>query len=146
MRVQTCTCEVFQSCDRCTTYVGGKRSEDDNKKVFQKNIQNDLSGINLVQVKEQNHKSTGKQKPPKEKHCRKLGYETFTERWCHAESRIIKFSVGGGIMGSKIPDDLTAWLSVGADAELSQPLPKDATQKQLEKHAKEWRRLIKLSH
>jgi len=85
-------------------------------------------------------------KPPKEKHCRFLGYTTGTERWCHAESRLIKMEHGGGIVGSKIPDDQTAWLSFRADQILSQPLPKDASQEALEKHAEEWRRLIKLSH
>lgn len=91
-------------------------------------------------------KSKRKLKPPKEKHCRKLGYITGTERWCHAESRIIKMSVGGGIMAAKIPDHLTAWLSAKADLALSQPLDKNATQQELEKHAAEWNRLIKLSH
>ncbi|MEK0370977.1 MAG: hypothetical protein QQN55_07475 [Nitrosopumilus sp.] len=49
-------------------------------------------------------------------------------------------------MGSRISDDLTAWLSVQADAELSQPLSKNSTQEELEEHAEEWMRLIKLSH
>ena len=88
-------------------------------------------------------KHHSKIKPPTEKHCRKLGYVTGTERWCHAESRIIKG--GTGIMGGKISRDKVAWLSAEADAELSQPL-EDATQAELEAHEKEWDRLIKLSH
>lgn len=104
------------------------------------------SKTKIHKIERPKEKKLPKQKPPKEKHCRKLGYETFTERWCHAESKIIKFSVGGGIMGSRIPDHLTAWLSVEADAELSQPLPNNATQKRLKEHAAEWRRLIDLSH
>jgi len=84
--------------------------------------------------------------PPKEKHCRYLGYVTGTERWCHAESRIIKFQSGGGIMGAKIPNNKTAWLSDKMDQVLSKPLPKNATQFQLKEHAKIWNKLIKLSH
>lgn len=49
-------------------------------------------------------------------------------------------------MGGKIPDDQTAWLSKYADDILSQPLPKDASQEELEKHAEEWRKVIRLSH
>lgn len=115
-----CNCEPFQTCDSCR--------------------------IDLSKPGEKKKKKRPVQKPPEEKHCRKLGYQTFTERWCHAESKIIKFSVGGGIMGSRISDDLTAWLSVQADAELSQPLSKNSTQEELEEHAEEWMRLIKLSH
>lgn len=89
-------------------------------------------------------KNLQKQKPPKERHCRQLGYETFTERWCHAESKILKG--GTGIMGGRIPVEKTAWLSAEADAELSQPLPNDATQEEFEAHAAEWKRLIDLSH
>lgn len=91
-------------------------------------------------------KKRKKIKPPKEKYCRYLGYVTGTERWCHAESRIIKFMHGGGIMGSKIPDHETAWLSSYADGWLSEPLPKDATQKDLEIHSRLWRQVIKDSH
>lgn len=93
-----------------------------------------------------NKKKKVKQKPPVEKHCRKLGYFTGTERWCHAEARIIKFEHGGGIMGSRLPHSETAWLSSEVDAVLSQPLHLDASQEELEAHAAEWRRLIKLSH
>lgn len=84
--------------------------------------------------------------PPKEKHCRKFGYETGTERWCHAESRIIKMSDGGGIMGGRIDHKYTAWLSFEADQILSQPLPKNATEEELKQHADEWNNLIELSH
>ena len=85
-------------------------------------------------------------KPPIEKHCRKLGYVTGTERWCHDESRNGKFKEGGGIMGGRIDHNKTAWLSFEADQELSQPLPNDATLEQLKHHEDEWNRLIKLSH
>ena len=91
-------------------------------------------------------KKSHKIKPPVEKHCRKCGVETGTECWRHAESRIIKFESGGGIMGGKIPDDQTSWLCMSCDSELSQPLPRNATQKQLKAHAAEWYRLIELSH
>ncbi len=53
---------------------------------------------------------------------------------------------GGGIMGGKLPDSETAWLCMSCDAKLSQPLLKDATQKQLREHAADWDRLIELSH
>jgi hypothetical protein len=85
-------------------------------------------------------------KPPQEKHCRKLGYETGTERWCHAEARLIKMSCGGGIIGSRIDHKYTAWLSFQADLKMSKPLSKNATQVELQAHADEWNRLIKLSH
>lgn len=84
--------------------------------------------------------------PPKEKHCRKLGYETYSERWCHAESRIIKFMCGGGITGGRIDHKYIAWLSFEADQELSQPIDIDASQAELEAHRDEWMRLIDLSH
>ena len=84
--------------------------------------------------------------PPKEKHCRLLGYKTGTERWCHAESRIIKMADGGGITGSRIDHKKTAWLSMEADLHMSKPLPKNASQYKLEQHKDEWNRLIKLSH
>lgn len=85
-------------------------------------------------------------KPPAERYCRKLGYVTGSERWCHAEARLIKFLDGGGIMGGRIDHKYTAWLSFEADQELSQPLSKNATKDELENHAYEWERLIKLSH
>ena len=87
-----------------------------------------------------------KQKPPLHRYCRSCGQNTDTERWCHAESRIIKFESGGSVMGGKIPDSETSWLCVKCDSELSQPLPKNASQKELIEHARQWRRLIKLSH
>jgi hypothetical protein len=83
--------------------------------------------------------------PPKYKHCRYLGYETGSERWCHSESRIIKFESGGGIMGGRIPHSKTAWLSKVADDHLSKPLD-NPTQHQLEQHKKVWDRVIELSH
>lgn len=85
-------------------------------------------------------------KPPREKHCRYLGYETGTERWCHAESRNIKFLFGGGIVGGRLPHDQTAWISAEADQILSKPLPKDASLVELGGHEEQWRRLIELSH
>ena len=87
-----------------------------------------------------------KQTPPEHKYCRNCGQETGTEAWRHAESRLIKFEHGGSTMGGKLPDDQTAWLCMDCDSKLSQPLPKAASQKQLREHAREWRRLIKLSH
>lgn len=94
----------------------------------------------------QQKKGRPKLKPPKQKHCRYLGYETGTERWCHAESRLIKMQYGGGITGGKLPDNETAWLSDYADKKMSQPLPKDASQEELERHEREWRDLIDRSH
>jgi hypothetical protein len=85
-------------------------------------------------------------KPPVEKHCRSCNIPTGTERWCHAESKLIKFKSGGGIMGGRIPHDKTAWLCFDCDIKHSHALPKNATQKQLESHAEEWKELIKLSH
>lgn len=85
-------------------------------------------------------------KPPAERHCRYFGYETGTERWCHAEAKLIKFLYGGGITGSKIPDRETAWLSYEADQILSKPLPKDATKAKLQEHARQWREVIERSH
>jgi len=84
--------------------------------------------------------------PPEEKYCRLLGYETGTECWRHAESRIIKNLDGGGITGGRINDMLTAWLSDEADRELSNPLPKDASDIELERHALAWAILIIKSH
>lgn len=87
-------------------------------------------------------------KPPKEKHCR--GCESdllgITTRWCHAESKIIKFQDGGGIMGSRINHKYTAWLCFDCDIKYSHALLKNATRKQLKYHKDEWNRLIKLSH
>ena len=84
--------------------------------------------------------------PPADKYCRKCGRDCGDCAFRHAESREIKFQVGGGIMGSKIPDEFTAWLCASCDAILSQPLPKNATPAELEAHKIEWDRLIKLSH
>jgi hypothetical protein len=85
-------------------------------------------------------------KPPSDTYCRYLGWTTGTERWCHDESRIGKMKHGGGITGGRIPHSKTAWISDFADKILSKPLPKDATQEELEEHAAEWDRLIELSH
>jgi len=49
-------------------------------------------------------------------------------------------------MSGKISNENIAWICMDCDSVLSQPLPKSATQEQLEEHAREWRRLIKLSH
>ena len=84
--------------------------------------------------------------PPEEKHCRGCNNRTYKERWCHAESKIIKFQDGGGIMGGRINHKYIAWLCFDCDIKYSHALPKNATQKQLKAHAKEWKRLIKLSH
>lgn len=87
-----------------------------------------------------------KLKPPNNKYCRNCNKTTGTERWCHAESRIIKFEHGGGIMGGKIPDDQTAWLCFNCDNILSKPIYKDSAQVEFEKHATIWREIIRLSH
>ena len=71
---------------------------------------------------------------------------TGTECFRHSESRIIKFLDGGGIMGSRINDNLTAWLSDEADRKLSKSLPKNATEQEIEKHALEWAILIIKTH
>lgn len=49
-------------------------------------------------------------------------------------------------MGSRISHAKTAWLSDYADKIFSKALPPEATQEELEEHAREWRRLIDLSH
>jgi hypothetical protein len=85
-------------------------------------------------------------KPPPEKHCRSCNSLTGRERWCHSESRIHKMECGGGIMGDRISHDKTAWLCMDCDQSLSQPLPKNATEEELQAHADEWWRLIELSH
>ena len=97
------------------------------------------------------HKTPFKEKefkliPPKNKHCRRCGVESGTECFRHSESRIIKFLVGGGIIGSKIPDILTGWLCEKCDQELSEPLSKNATKEQEEKHAYEWLLSIVKTH
>lgn len=84
--------------------------------------------------------------PPAEKYCRRCGRDDGTCAWRHAEARIIKFQFGGGITGGRIPHDQTAWLCMDCDLELSQPLPKDATQAEFEEHARNWRELINKSH
>ena len=89
-------------------------------------------------------KKRPKQKPPIEKHCRRCSRRTYKERWCHSESRIIKG--GTGIMGGKIPDDQTAWLCFDCDLIMSKSLPNQAPQSKFKAHAKEWKRLIDLSH
>lgn len=103
----------------------------------------------MVMIKKPGKPKKRKQKipsPPVEKHCRLLGYVTGTERWCHAESKIIKFQAGGGIMGSRIDHKYIAWLSFEADIKMSHALEKNANQKQLQDHADKWQRLIDLSH
>lgn len=89
-------------------------------------------------------KNLQKQKPPRERHCRRCGRITGTECFRHAESRIIKG--GTGIMGGKIPDDKTAWLCFDCDLIVSKSLPEHAPQSKFKAHAKEWKRLILLSH
>lgn len=91
-------------------------------------------------------KRKSKLKPPKEKHCRRCFRTTQTEAWRHAESRIIKFEHGGGIMGGKIPDSQTAWLCMDCDHDLSKPMWKNASPEELELHAEAWRGVIKDSH
>ena len=83
---------------------------------------------------------------PEKRHCRRCDRITNTECFRHAESRIIKFLVGGGIMADKIPDTLTGWMCFDCDAELSASLPKDATKEQEEKHAYEWLIVIAKTH
>ena len=87
-----------------------------------------------------------RQKPPEERYCRRCGVNYGNCCYRHAESRIIKFESGGGIMGNKIPDSKTGWLCDRCDRIMSKPLDKNASQKQLQAHADEWNRLIKLSH
>lgn len=82
-------------------------------------------------------------KPPVDKHCRRCGRTTKTECYRHCENRIIKFELGGGgIMGGKIDDRLTAWICQKCDSELSAPLPKDCSEEFLLFHAVEWFKAI----
>lgn len=83
--------------------------------------------------------------PPNEKYCRHCFVETGTERFCHAESRLIKMKYGGGIMGSKILDDQTGWLCVECDIKLSKPLQKDASEEELQFHKRQWETAIELT-
>jgi hypothetical protein len=50
---------------------------------------------------------------PKDLACKNCGVETETECYHHSESTRIKMLVGGGIMGDKINNHLTAWLCNG---------------------------------
>lgn len=84
--------------------------------------------------------------PPKEKHCRCCGLETGTECYRHAESRLIKFLCGGGIMGGKIPDSMTGWMCALCDHKLSDPLPKDTPEIEVLRHAWEWSMVIFKTH
>lgn len=121
-----CDCEPFQSCTECA-FAFPKPGKP--KKSRKKPIK---TGRNL--------------KPPKKKHCRYLGYETGTECFRHAESRIIKFLDGGGITGSRINDNLTAWLSDEADRKFSKHLKKGATEQEETEHALQWAILIIKTH
>ncbi len=85
-------------------------------------------------------------KPPVDQYCRRCFRTTGTEAWRHAESRIIKFEHGGGIMGDKLPDDQTAWMCMDCDHDLSRPVDRNAAPEEFELHAYEWRGVIKLSH
>jgi hypothetical protein len=79
---------------------------------------------------------------PEKLHCRRCKTETGTEAFRHTESRLIKLLCGGGIVGSKLPDTLTAYLCMECDVIMSKPLPKDATEQELKDHALEWFILI----
>jgi len=78
--------------------------------------------------------------------CVKCGTKDGTICARHSESRVIKFLDGGGIMGGKINDNLTAFLCMECDCELSAPLPKDASQEAINLHALEWAILIIKTH
>ncbi len=85
-------------------------------------------------------------KLPKEKHCRNCGQETGTECMRHSESRVIKFLDGGGIIGGKINDNLSAWLCMQCDGEMSYPLPKNASEQRINNHALKWALAIIRTH
>lgn len=91
MRIKTCQCEPFQSCERCTVDLSkpGKKvkNQPKSKRFLIHNIEK-----------------------PEDRRCRNCGHITGTENYHHAESSRIKFISGGGITGGKISDRLTAWL------------------------------------
>ena len=121
-----CGCEPFQSCHCCSTSFP-KPGVKKKKKNTQKEVGRKLT-------------------IPNDQRCRFLGYQTGTECYRHAESSIIKYLDGGGVMGSRINDNLTAWLSDTADKLLSKPVPKDASDAEHEKHALAWAILIIKTH
>ena len=84
--------------------------------------------------------------PPKNKYCRHCGVEKGTECFRHTESRIIKFLDSGGIMGGKINDNLTAWLCLECDFELSYKLDKNSSWQQERSHALLWAIAIIKTH
>lgn len=89
--IKECDCEVFQSCDLCSnnlSKVGPKKKKvKTTKRVKVRTIE-----------------------PPTDRKCVNCKRTTETECYHHAESKVLKFLKGGGIMGSKIPDLLSAWL------------------------------------
>jgi len=89
-----CHCEPFQACDLCDIKLkkpGPKKKKKlSTKRFLQHNIE-----------------------PPEDRRCRNCGIDTGTECYHHPESTRIKMLCGGGIMGGKNPDRLSAWLCSG---------------------------------
>lgn len=84
---------------------------------------------------------------PKDTHCRFCGQsDDGTCCYRHAEDPDIKFLVGGGITGGKIPDNLTVWACVYCDNEMStRPFKKHyETQEAFTMRFYEWKNKWKL--
>ncbi len=125
--IKTCDCTPFQSCPECGV---------DLKKP----------GLRLRKTIKTPRIKKREIEQPIEQHCRRCNLTTGTECFRHAESRIVKLLAGGGIMGAKIPDTLTAWLCMDCDAIMSTPTPVDAIEQEFRDHALEWLLLIAKTH
>ena len=79
---------------------------------------------------------------PESKHCRMCWNETGTEAYRHSESTRIKMLSGGGIMGGKITDKLSAWLCNNCDQIASRKPDKDLEFKTHMEHDLMWFDLI----
>lgn len=90
--MKLCQCEPFQSCPLCPK----SKIQKPGKKKQERPVTKSLY-IHKIDK-------------PKDLSCKNCDLETGTENYHHAESKRIKYLDGGGIMGGKINDRLTAWL------------------------------------
>jgi hypothetical protein len=72
--------------------------------------------------------------------------ESETLRWCHCEDDTIKFMDGGGIVGGKINDNLTALLCAKHDLEYSLKPDRNSPQIWKDMHTLKWALAIIRSH
>jgi hypothetical protein len=119
--MKNCNCEPFQTC-LCKPGPKPPKKRNNQKKI----------GRGL--------------EPPEKKHCRRCGILTGTEAYRHAENRLIKYFEGGGIMGSRINDNLSAFLCHDCDREMSEPIPKSAAMSEVYEHGFYWLKYIVLTH